>query len=45
MPGSGPQTVLVVDKLAGNVTGPVNLPGTYTNQYVIAAGKLEGFTK
>ena len=45
MPASGPATVLAVDKLAGNVTGPVNLSTTYTNQYAIAANKLEGFTK
>ena len=45
MPASGPATVLAIDKLAGNVTGPVNLSTTYTNQYAIAANKLEGFTK
>jgi NitT/TauT family transport system substrate-binding protein len=45
MPASGPATVLAIDKLAGNVTGPVNLANTYTNQYAIAANKLEGFTK
>jgi NitT/TauT family transport system substrate-binding protein len=45
MPASGPTTVLAIDKLAGNVTGPVNLASTYTNQYAIAANKLEGFTK
>ncbi len=45
MPASGPGTALAIDKLAGNVTGPVNIASTYTNQYVIAANKLEGFTK
>jgi len=45
MPASGPATVLAIDKLAGNVTGPVNLASTYTNQYAIAANKLEGYTK
>jgi sulfonate transport system substrate-binding protein len=45
MPASGPGTVLAIDKLAGNVTGPVTLASTYTNQYAIAANKLEGFTK
>jgi NitT/TauT family transport system substrate-binding protein len=45
MPASGPATVLAIDKLAGNVTGPVSLASTYTNQYAIAANKLEGFTK
>ena len=45
MPASGPATALAIDKLAGNVTGTVNLASTYTNQYAIAANKLEGFTK
>ena len=45
MPASGPATALAVDKLVGNVTAPVNLATTYTNQYAIAANKLEGFTK
>ena len=45
MPASGPATVLAIEKFVGNVTGPVNLAATYTNQYAIAANKLEGFTK
>jgi NitT/TauT family transport system substrate-binding protein len=45
MPASGPATALAIDKLAGNVTGPVNIASTYTNQYAVAANKLEGFTK
>jgi NitT/TauT family transport system substrate-binding protein len=45
MPASGPATVLAIEKFVGNVTGPVNLATTYTNQYAIAANKLEGFTK
>jgi NitT/TauT family transport system substrate-binding protein len=44
MPASGPATVLAIEKFIGNVTGPINLAGTYTNQYAIAANKLEGFT-
>jgi NitT/TauT family transport system substrate-binding protein len=36
---------LAVDKLAGNVTGQVNLATTYTNSFALAANKLEGFTK
>ena len=44
MPASGPATVLAIEKFVGNVTGPVNLSTTYTNQYAIAANKLEGFT-
>jgi NitT/TauT family transport system substrate-binding protein len=45
MPPSGPATALAVDKLAGNVTGPVNIASTYTNAYAIAANKLEGYIK
>jgi NitT/TauT family transport system substrate-binding protein len=45
MPASGPPTVLSIEKFIGNVTGSVNLAATYTNQYAIAANKLEGFTK
>jgi NitT/TauT family transport system substrate-binding protein len=45
MPPSGPGTVLAIEKFVGNVTSPVNLSTTYTNQYAIAANKLEGFTK
>jgi NitT/TauT family transport system substrate-binding protein len=45
MPPSGPATVLAIEKFIGNVTGPINLASTYTNQYAIAANKLEGFTK
>lgn len=45
MPASGPATILAINKLAGVITGPVDLSTTYTNSYVIAANKLEGFTK
>ena len=45
MPASGPATVLAIEKFVGNVTGPVSLATTYTNQYAMAANKLEGFTK
>jgi NitT/TauT family transport system substrate-binding protein len=44
MPASGPATVLAIEKFIGNVTGPVNLSATYTNQYAIAANQLEGFS-
>ena len=44
MPASGPGTVLAIEKFVGNVTSPVNLSTTYTNQYAIAANKLEGFS-
>jgi len=42
MPAGGPQVVLSIDKLAGVVTGPVDLSTTYTNSFAIAANKLEG---
>jgi NitT/TauT family transport system substrate-binding protein len=45
MPTSGPPTALAVDKFVGNVTKTANIPATYTNQYAIAANKLEGYTK
>jgi NitT/TauT family transport system substrate-binding protein len=45
MPASAPATALAIDKLAGNITKPVNIAPTYTNQYAIAANKLEGYTK
>lgn len=45
MPANGPATVLAVEKLAGKITGPVNLATTYTNSFVIKANKREGFTK
>ncbi|HLK76107.1 MAG TPA: ABC transporter substrate-binding protein [Streptosporangiaceae bacterium] len=44
MPASGPATVLAIEKFIGNVTGPVNLSATYTNQYATAANHLEGFS-
>ena len=44
MPAGGPQVVLAIDKLAGVVTGPVNLGVTYTNSFASAANKLEGFS-
>jgi NitT/TauT family transport system substrate-binding protein len=44
MPAGAPATALAIDKLAGNVTGPVNIASTYTNSYALAANKLEGFS-
>ena len=41
----GPAAAVAIDKLAGNVTGSVSVASTYTNQYAVAANKLEGFTK
>jgi NitT/TauT family transport system substrate-binding protein len=45
MPASGPATTESIGRFAGTVTGPVNLPVTYTNSFVEAANKLEGYTK
>ena len=45
MPASGPTTTEAIGRFAGTVTGPVNLPVTYTNSFVQAANKLEGYTK
>jgi NitT/TauT family transport system substrate-binding protein len=45
MPANGPSTALAIDRLAGNVTGPVNIAATYTNSFAIAANKLEGYAK
>jgi NitT/TauT family transport system substrate-binding protein len=45
MPATGPPTALAIDKFVGNVTKPVNIASTYTNQYTIAANKLEGYTR
>ena len=44
MPASGPATVLAIEKFIGNVTGPINLSATYTNQYATTANQLEGFS-
>lgn len=45
MPAGGPETVLAVEKFAGKITGPVDLPATYTNAFAIEANKLLGFAK
>ena len=42
MPENGPKTVLDIEKAAGKIKGSVDLATTYTNDYVIAAKKLEG---
>ncbi len=44
MPPGGPATVLNISKLAGVITGPVNLSATYTNSFAIAANKLLGYS-
>jgi NitT/TauT family transport system substrate-binding protein len=43
MPKSGPATVFKIEKLAGKITGPVNLKTTYTNAFATKANKLEHF--
>lgn len=43
MPAGGPAVIMAISKLAGVITGPVNLPATYTNSYAMAANKLLGF--
>lgn len=44
MPQGGPEKVLDVEKLAGKITGPVNLAATWDPAFVIKANKLEGYT-
>jgi NitT/TauT family transport system substrate-binding protein len=43
MPSSGPATVYNVEKLAGKISGAVNLKTTYTNAFAIKANRLEHF--
>jgi NitT/TauT family transport system substrate-binding protein len=45
MPPGAPQVALAVDKLAGNVTAPVNMTPTYTNSFALAANRLLGYAK
>ncbi len=44
MPSDGPGIIMSISKLAGIITGPVNLPATYTNSYAIAANKALGYS-
>ncbi len=44
MPSDGPGIIMNISKLAGLITGPVNLPATYTNSYADTANKDLGFT-
>ena len=44
MPAGGPKTSLATEILAGNATSSINLSTTFTNDFVNAANKLEGFT-
>ncbi|HEX9040072.1 MAG TPA: ABC transporter substrate-binding protein [Trebonia sp.] len=43
MPASGPGVIMAISKLAGVITGPVNLSATYTNSFAANANKLLGF--
>ncbi|HQT47761.1 MAG TPA: ABC transporter substrate-binding protein [Acidocella sp.] len=45
MPAGGPQKVFDVEKLAGKIIKPVNLPITYTNEYAEKANKMLGYSK
>ena len=45
MPDGGPQTVYDVEKLAGKITGNVDLSKTYTNAFVIEANKELGYAQ
>jgi NitT/TauT family transport system substrate-binding protein len=44
MPGGGAQVVEQIGRLGGTITGQPDLSTTYTNEFAIAANKLEGFT-
>jgi NitT/TauT family transport system substrate-binding protein len=44
MPAGGPKTVLAMEEFLGHATSSVNLGATFTNDFAIAANKLEGFT-
>jgi len=44
MPTDGPPVIMAISKLAGVITGPVNLSTTYTNSYAITANKDLGYT-
>ena len=43
MPAGGPAIVQATARISGVDVSKVQVSGTYTNQYVIAANKLEGF--
>ena len=44
MPSGGPGVIMAISKLAGVITGPVNLSTTYTNSFAETANKDLGFT-
>jgi NitT/TauT family transport system substrate-binding protein len=43
MPASGPTVIMAISKLAGVITGPVNLQETYTNSFATTANKDLGY--
>ena len=43
MPAGGPTVIMAISKLAGVITGPVNLSTTYTNSFAITANKDLGY--
>ena len=43
MPAAGPGIIMAISKLAGVITGPVNLSTTFTNSYVKVANRDLGF--
>ena len=43
MPSDGPTVIMAISKLAGVITGPVNVGATYTNSFATAANKELGF--
>jgi NitT/TauT family transport system substrate-binding protein len=44
MPASGPTTIEAISKMAGVITGPVDLTTTYTNTFAANANKTLGFS-
>ena len=43
MPSGGPGVIMTISKLAGIITGPVDVGATYTNSYAMTANKELGF--
>jgi NitT/TauT family transport system substrate-binding protein len=43
MPANGPKTVYAMEKLIGTDVSQVTLANTFTNEFALAANKLEGF--
>jgi NitT/TauT family transport system substrate-binding protein len=44
MPAGGPKTVLAEEEFLGHATSSVDLAATFTNDFAVAANKLEGFS-